>query len=171
MQRMPPNMPPRQNNQNGTGAAVSPALNMARRIRSEQGAEQARQYLLDMEPYLAPAERAHIAEQLGVALPPRQERTQAAPTPPMGGGMPMGGNPLSALGAMGGNPLAALGAMGGNAGGANPMQLIQMLSGMQGGGAGNAGASGAPAGMGGMGNIMQMAQMMQTLGPLLGGKK
>lgn len=164
MQRMPPTMPPRQNNQNGNGAAASPALNMARRIRSEQGAEQARQYLMDMEPYLAPAERAHIAEQVGVTLPPKQGGA---------GSMPNAGaaNPMNA-----GNPFSALGAMpgGGGNGGANPMQLLQMLSGMQGGGnGGGLGSLGNIMGnMGGMGNIMQMAQMMQTLGPLMqGGKK
>ena len=82
MQRTPQNMmPPRgrqQQNQNtgrpqggGQSIPASPALTMARRIRNEQGQERAKQYLMAMEPFLAPAERAHIAEQLGVPLPAR----------------------------------------------------------------------------------------------------
>ncbi len=166
MQRMPPNMPPRKNDPNGMSQPTSPALHMARRIRSEQGAEQARQYLVAMEPYLAPAERRHIAEQVGVSLPTRQESApvQNAAAPSAGGA-----NPLAGLGGMGGaNPLVALGNMGGgNGGGGNPMQLLQMLSGMGGSGGGR----GSLGNMGGMGNMGNMMQMMQALGPLLGGKK
>ena len=73
MQKTPQNMMPprgRQQNQNtgrpqtqpgsqGNGQSIpaSPALVMARRIRNEQGQERARQYLMAMEPFLAPAER------------------------------------------------------------------------------------------------------------------
>ena len=166
MQRMPPNLPPRQSREAGT-IPQSPALNMARRIRSEQGAEQARQYLMDMEPYLAPAERNHIASQIGVNLPKRQENRNmpqqpAQPSQPVQQGGAQGSmNPLSMLGGLGG--------MGGMNGG-NPMQLLQMLGGGLGGGNGNPAPGGMP-GMGGMGNIMQLAQMMQSLGPLMGGKK
>lgn len=162
MQRMPPNIPPRQS-RDANPIPASPALNMARRIRSEQGAEQARQYLMDMEPYLAPAERNHIASQIGVNLPRQQ---QGQPVQHNQQQFPSGAQP-------GGNPLAMLGGLGGG----NPMQLLQMLGGGLGGGAANGGGTnggGAPGGMpglGGIGNIMQMAQMMQTLGPLLGGKK
>lgn len=158
MQRMPPNIPPRQ--RESGEAPVSPALNMARRIRSEQGAEQARQYLMDMEPYLAPAERNHIAAQLGVELPRRQNAPAAPPVQQnpqqFQNGAQVNFNPLSMLGGMNGG---------------NPMQLLQMLGGAPKGGANGAGAPGGMPGAGGFGNIMQLAQMMQMLGPLMGGKK
>lgn len=159
MQRMPPNMPPRQNGTQNQRPA-SPALNMAQRIRSEQGAQRAAQYLMDMEPYLAPAERAHIAEQIGVTLP--QRRTQPQPQP-QNAGAPMGGMPFSGM-PNGGMPNGA-NPFGGMPNGGNPMQLLQMLGGMPG--------AGMPGGMpgGDMGNMMQMAQMLKNLGPLLGGKK
>ncbi|MDO5110709.1 MAG: hypothetical protein Q4E65_00225 [Clostridia bacterium] len=152
MQRMPPNMPPRQNGTPNQRPA-SPALNMAQRIRSEQGTQRAAQYLMDMEPYLAPAERAHIAEQIGVTLPQRRTQPQSQ-AQPQSAGAPTGGMPF------GGIPNGGTG--GGMPGGGNPMQLLQMLGGMPGG---------VPGGMPGGGNMGNMMQMLQTLGPLLGGKK
>lgn len=44
---------------------ASPALLMARRIRSEQGVEQLKRFLNSMEPFVAPAERWKIAESMG----------------------------------------------------------------------------------------------------------
>lgn len=73
MQRIAPNaMPPRKSGTNqpcgGKGEEESPAYRMARRIQREQGPQRATQYLNAMEPFLAPAERAHIAERLGLRL-------------------------------------------------------------------------------------------------------
>ena len=74
MQRIAPNaMPPRKSGTNqpcgGKGEEESPAYRMARRIQREQGPQRATQYLNAMEPFLAPAERAHIAERLGLHPP------------------------------------------------------------------------------------------------------
>ena len=171
MQRTPQNMmPPRgrqQQNQNtgrpqggGQSIPASPALTMARRIRNEQGQERAKQYLVAMEPFLAPAERAHIAEQLGVPLPARPVQQPApgpSPAPPFGQQppqqAPFSGRPF---GQAGGMPFMGKGGMN------NPLQMVQMLSGL--GGMGK--KAGAPAGNG-MGDPMMLAQM---LGSMMGKK-
>ncbi len=171
MQRTPQNMmPPRgrqQQNQNagrpqggGQSIPASPALTMARRIRNEQGQERAKQYLMAMEPFLAPAERAHIAEQLGVPLPARPVQ-QPAPGPssaPPFGQHPQQQAPFSGMpfGQAGGMPFMGKGGMN------NPLQMVQMLSGL--GGMGK--KAGAPAGNG-MGDPMMLAQM---LGSMMGKK-
>lgn len=171
MQRTPQNMmPPRgrqQQNQNagrpqggGQSIPASPALTMARRIRNEQGQERAKQYLMAMEPFLAPAERAHIAEQLGVPLPARPVQ-QPAPGPssaPPFGQQPQQQAPFSGrpFGQAGGMPFMGKGGMN------NPLQMVQMLSGL--GGMGK--KAGAPAGNG-MGDPMMLAQM---LGSMMGKK-
>lgn len=162
MQKTPQNMMPprgRQQNQNtgrpqtqpgsqenGQSIPASPALVMARRIRNEQGQERARQYLMAMEPFLAPAERAHIAEQLGVTLPVRPAQQQAAPgqnTPPFAG---------QPFGSSGGMPFMGKGGMN------NPLQMMQMFSGMNGMGKKGGAQSG-----GGMGDPMMLAQMFGSL--------
>ena len=171
MQRTPQNMmPPRgrqQQNQNtgrpqggGQSIPASPALTMARRIRNEQGQERAKQYLMAMEPFLAPAERAHIAEQLGVPLPARPVQQPApgqSPAPPFGQ-QPQQQAPFSGMpfGQAGGMPFMGKGGMN------NPLQMVQMLSGL--GGMGK--KAGAPAGNG-MGDPMMLAQM---LGSMMGKK-
>ena len=171
MQRTPQNMmPPRgrqQQNQNtgrpqggGQSIPASPALTMARRIRNEQGQERAKQYLMAMEPFLAPAERAHIAEQLGVPLPARPVQQPApgpSPAPPFDQ-QPQQQAPFSGMpfGQAGGMPFMGKGGMN------NPLQMVQMLSGL--GGMGK--KAGAPAGNG-MGDPMMLAQM---LGSMMGKK-
>lgn len=173
MQKTAPSMPPRP--KPASGPMRSPAFSMAQRIKSEQGAEQAGRYLMAMEPYLAPAERAHIAEQLGVKLPTAS--AQATPPPPMQppalppvqtpaqspvpSAPPMQNNAPFASGA---NPLAALGNLGRQG---VPMQMLQMLSALGGGNNGGVGALGG--GLGNLGNIAQLAQLAQSIGPLLGG--
>lgn len=190
MQRIAPNaMPPRSGNGSRPGSGnmgageESPAFRMASRIRAEQGAERAAQYLGAMEPFLAPAERAHIAERLGLRLPepppayqpppPSFQAPQAAPNPGNTGGLgSMGGlGNMGGLGSMGGlgNIAGMLGGMNGgnmgplgNIGGL--MQMMQMMQGLTGGGK-NAGlGNGGP----GLGNPMQLAQM---LGGLMGGNR
>lgn len=167
MQRISPNtMPPRgSGNRPGSsgGSAESPAFRMASRIRAEQGPERAAQYLRAMEPFLAPAERSHIAQQLGLRLPtppppPAQPAPPAVSNPPAFNGMP-GLSNMQNLGAM--SNMGPLGNIG------NIMQMMQLFQGLSGGnGGGNAGGN-PLAGLGG-GNPMQLAQM---LGGLMGGKK
>ncbi|MEA5059538.1 MAG: hypothetical protein VB049_05815 [Candidatus Pelethousia sp.] len=168
MQRIAPNtLPPRGGNgsrQGGTsGQGESPAFRMANRIRSEQGADRAAQYLNAMEPFLAPAERAHIAEQLGLRISVPQPQAQPAPPPPPPppsgqGSMPnMGTMPgVGAMPGLGGASMPNMGPLG-NIG--NIMQMMQLFQGLSSGGQGG--------GIGG-GNPMQFAQM---LGNLMGGKK
>lgn len=177
MQRIAPNtVPPRQSdgNQNNRNTGGSPALMMGRRIRAEQGAERAQQYLAAMEPFVAPAERAHIAQQLGVQLPARAERNkelQAQPQgessqPPNFGGMPNfsgipnfggGGTPnfsgMPNLGGMSGMPNFANMAGGGN----NIAQMMQMMNAFNAMGGGGKGKM----------DPMMMAQM---LGSIMGKK-
>lgn len=164
MQRIAPNtLPPRGSGGRpggGGGQGESPAFRMASRIRTEQGADRAAQYLKAMEPFVAPAERAHIAQQLGLSMPPDPPPPQpsqsvggAAPAqamPPFGGGLPNLG-PLGNLGGLGN--MGNLGNLG------NIMQMVQLFQGLSGSGGG-----GGP----GNGNPMQLAQM---LGSLMGAKK
>jgi len=125
---------------NGQGTAPSPALQLAERIRNEQGKERAQQFLLAMEPFLAPAERSHIAGKIGVSLP---QRPVAAPQQPQGsdtlGQMrpPFGTAPFSPQ--QGGNPLqmmqmlSGLGGKGQKGGmGADPLALAQLLGSVMG---------------------------------------
>ena len=51
---------------------VPASMQLARRIRREQGVEQVRRFLIAMEPFLAPYERMAIAEHMGIRLPPSQ---------------------------------------------------------------------------------------------------
>ncbi len=162
MQRIAPNtIPPRGGSggrQGGAGGlGESPAYRMASRIRAEQGPERAAQYLRAMEPFLAPAERSHIAQQLGLRVPapppPAQPPPPAVSSQPAFGGLPgFDGGAMPNMGNMG--PLGNIG---------NIMQMMQLFQGLSGGGAG-----GNPAGGLGGGNPMQLAQM---LGSLMGGKK
>lgn len=146
---------PKQNMPNGQPGATyvqnSPAYVMAARIKNEQGAERAGEYLAAMEPFLAPGERAHIAARLGVPMivrePPRQAPQYQAPPqgtvrPQANGGMGEAMQMmqmLSMLGSMngqktaqgnGGSGFGGLGGMGGLGG--DPMMLAQMLSGLMG---------------------------------------
>ena len=153
MQRIAPNtVPPRQsgNTQNNPNQGGSPALVMAKRIRAEQGAERARQYLMAMEPFVAPAERAHIAQQLGIQLPAHTERPpephNAPQSEPAGFQLPNFGNVN--------NNIPNFGSVNNNIpnfGGANNAMPNFM-------------------GMGGNNNLMQMMQMMNALGGMQGGK-
>lgn len=169
MQRIAPNaMPPRSGNGSRPGGNMgageeSPAFRMASRIRAEQGPERAAQYLGAMEPFLAPAERAHIAERLGLRLPepqpayqpqpPSFQAPQAAPGPGNMGGL---GNMANMLGGMNGGNMGPLGNIG------NLMQMMQVMQGLTGG------AKGQGGGGAGLGNPMQLAQM---LGSLMGGNR
>lgn len=120
----------------------SPALMMAGRIRKEQGAERAAQYLEAMEPFIAPGERSHIAHVLG--LPQPVETVRQNPAPPqgfpqnMGMGMGMGG--MGNLANIG-NIMNLMQLMNGFKGDSqqsqspNPMQIAQLLGGLMGGGA------------------------------------
>ena len=139
MQRMAPNSVPASKPMPAKPDIIeeaSPALLMARRIRSEQGVEQLKRFLNSMEPFVAPAERMKIAESMGVRLNPSSPRAEPeAAKPPLG--MPtipsapmMGqsqGNPMSILSSMLGNK--GMGA--GNGGGLDPMMLMQMMNGMK----------------------------------------
>ena len=180
MQRTPQNtMPPgsRQVNpqQNGQHPA-SPAYTMAARIRNEQGKERAADYLAAMEPFLAPGEREHIAQSLG--LPPQrpqpqqqayqqsaayqqptygqrpyqqQQQPQYAPPPyQQTFQQPQGNDPMQLL-----QMLSGLGGLGGKNGG-NPI----------GNAAGNAFSNAFGSAFGG-GNPMMLAQL---LGGLMGKK-
>ncbi|MCE5234673.1 MAG: hypothetical protein ABFC62_03385 [Clostridiaceae bacterium] len=165
MQRIAPNtVPPRQSdgNRNNQNTGGSPALMMGRRIRAEQGAERAQQYLAAMEPFVAPAERAHIAQQLGVQLPVRAERNKEPQPPPQGesfqppnfGGMPnFSGMPNFGGGGMNGMPnFAGLGGGGNNL--AQMMQMMNAFNAMGGGGKGK----------------MDPMMMAQMLGSMMGKK-
>lgn len=91
----------------------SPAFLLALRIKNEQGTIKAAEFLLAMEPYLAPMERMHISNRLGLpnVQKPVQNTAQktAAPnfTMPQNNGFNMP-----------------------NMGSMNPLSLINMLSGM-----------------------------------------
>lgn len=156
----------------GQSVPASPALAMARRIRNEQGQERARQYLMAMEPFLAPAERAHIAQQLGVTLPmpsapsfaqgqpnqtqqapgqPQPSFNQGQPYPPFAGAP--GGMPF---GQAGGIPFMGKGSMN------SPLQMMQVLSSL-----GGMGKKGSAQGGNGTGDPMMLAQM---LGSMMGKK-
>jgi len=152
MQRIAPNtVPPRQSGGGGnnSGHNDSPALVMGRRIRAEQGVERARQYLIAMEPFIAPAERAHIAQQLGIQLPMHQEQRHfepnneprdtgySQPTMPNFGNVNVNGIPN--LAGMGNNNLMqmmqmmnAFGGMQGSKGKMDPMLMAQMFGSMMG---------------------------------------
>lgn len=110
--------------------SASPAFTMASRIKREQGAGRAAEYLAAMEPYLAPAERAHIASQLNLpSYAPPPPPVQAAPQSPISGSMndPMQLLSLfSMLGGMGAGKSGAEGVAG------NPMMLAQLLGNIMG---------------------------------------
>lgn len=65
---------------------ASPALLMARRIRSEQGVEQLKRFLNSMEPFVAPAERMKIAESMGVRLNPSGPKAEPQAAKPISRG-------------------------------------------------------------------------------------
>lgn len=175
MQRIAPNaMPPRKSGANqpcgGKGEEESPAYRMARRIQREQGPQRAAQYLSAMEPFLAPAERAHIAERLGLRLPPSGNAPFTPPAHGPGeagscqGNGEQGHKPNSA--GLGGSPgMGPMPGFGGNRGFnglgdmGSLMQMMQMFQGLSGNGSGWNNS---------MGNPMQLAQM---LGSLLGGNR
>ncbi|MBE6032628.1 MAG: hypothetical protein E7224_05490 [Clostridiales bacterium] len=166
MQRMPPNYSTRRLPGNRGFEEASPALRMAERIRNEQGLQGARDYLAAMEPYLAPGERRHIAERLGVELPRPMEnrgREENAFFPPAANST----RPPSAFGQ---SPFVrqepfletkgnteTFPSVPGLGNGGNPMQLLQMLGGM------NPQSTG-PAPLGQMNQLMQMMNLMQMLG-------
>ena len=71
---LPPNAKSEGTRKKSDNAAqpVPAAMQLARRIRREQGVEQVRRFLIAMEPFLAPYERMAIAEHMGIRLPPSQ---------------------------------------------------------------------------------------------------
>ena len=117
------------------------AMSLAYRIRNEQGMERARQFLIAMEPFLAPMERQHIAEQVGVQIPPPQPRYERESGAQYSGAQSGGGGAdpmqlirmLSGLsGKQQGGGMPNLSGMGGGTGGMDPMLMAQLLSGMMG---------------------------------------
>ncbi|MDO4568428.1 MAG: hypothetical protein Q4B99_05645 [Clostridia bacterium] len=123
------------------GSEPSPALQLARRIRAEQGVGQLKRFLNAIEPFVAPAERQSIAESMGVRLEnaqdeqamPRQSpyRDGAAPSSaPYGspainaGGMDMFSLLQGIMGRQGGAPTQ------GSGGGMDPMLLAQLMNAM-----------------------------------------
>ncbi|MBQ7114389.1 MAG: hypothetical protein IJO10_09160 [Clostridia bacterium] len=120
----------------GQDTGTSPALQLAMRIRNEQGRERAAQFLLAMEPFLAPAERSHIAAKIGVSLPQKQPQPPHGNDPFSGGKLPLpqmpfqqnGGDPLQMM-----QMLSGLGAMGQKGGmGADPASLARLLGSVMG---------------------------------------
>ena len=149
------------------GGAASPALAMAKRIRSEQGQERARQYLNAMEPFLAPAERAHIAQQLGVSLSNRQTRAEDVQRRPQ----QSASSGAAAQSSSQQNPVGGAGTPGAGIFDQMPgqqnnmmnqinstMQMMQALSGFS----GNGGGGGK--------SMMEQMMMMQMLGNMFGKK-
>ncbi len=132
MQRIPnnhyaPRTQPKQEQPQNAGSA----LQLARRIRNEQGAERARQYLIAMEPFLAPAERYHIADQLGIPVPrpsdgimSPQPQPQSQPRQPQNNNAMNMANPMQLI-----SMLQALNPKGGAGGGIgmDPMALTQLM--------------------------------------------
>lgn len=76
------NVNAKKNNQNYSGEAgtelSSPMLHMARRVRSEQGIEQLKSFLVAMEPFSAPNELRSISLSFGMDYDslPRQRHSQ-----------------------------------------------------------------------------------------------
>jgi hypothetical protein len=128
----------------------SPALQLARRIRYEQGTEQLRRYLSAIEPFIAPAERAAIAKQMGIQIvkaqssSPKEAQSQPVirqeePDDPHESYQPRQQGPansqqmqmLQMLAQLAGGGMPGLGNLGGamnSNGGLNPMLLAQLLS-------------------------------------------
>ncbi len=124
-------IPPNRNNNtpstniNSDFQNESPAFLLALRIKNEQGAAKAAEFLLAMEPYLAPFERMHISSRLG--LPNVQKQAPKSMPSQQGTGnvnftMPQNNN--FNMPGMGGFNMPNMG------GGMNPMALINMLSGI-----------------------------------------
>jgi hypothetical protein len=127
----------------------SPALQLARRIRYEQGTEQVRRYLSAIEPFIAPAERAAIAKQMGIQIvkahsAPKEAESrpviqQESPDEPSESYQPRQAGPANSqqmqmmqmLAQLAGGGMPGLGNLGGamnSSGGLNPMLLAQLLS-------------------------------------------
>ena len=143
VQRTPQQMrstPAKQRERSGEGkgedTCTSPALQLAMRIRNEQGRERAAQFLLAMEPFLAPAERSHIAAKVGVSLPQKQPLPPNGSDPFSGTKPPMpqmpfqhqGSDPLQMMQMLSG--LSTMGQKGGM--GADPVSLARLLGSVMG---------------------------------------
>lgn len=140
-----PMLPPDAGNaqpQHGGASAVPPALELARRIRREQGGKQVQRFLEAMEPFLAPFERQSIAEQMGVSLPAR-------PVPESHASCPAPGRPWRQP------PYAAPPPAASPTGGMNSQLLMQLLGQMTGG-------KGLAGGAGGM-NPAMLAQLLGSM--------
>lgn len=150
---LPPQKRPIQPQSQENQQTATPAQMLARRIRREQGPEQAKRFLYAMEPFIAPAERMNIAKMLGIQLEYRPDNrhtgaqqnahypeqhydapvfNQSPQQQPAGDGfmgqMPQGGmnRPMQMM-----QMLSQMPGMAGGAGGAmNPMMLAQMFGGM-----------------------------------------
>lgn len=68
-------------NRNEGNGEAQPLVKLARRIRSEQGAEQLKAFLQAMTPFFAPNELKNIAEDFGVEFRERQPEPPAQPQP------------------------------------------------------------------------------------------
>lgn len=64
-------------NTNPQQPSESPAFLLAKRIKNEQGAQKASEFLLAIEAFIAPAERVHISSRL--SLPSIQKKAPQAP--------------------------------------------------------------------------------------------
>ncbi len=127
----------------GQNTGASPALQLAMRIRNEQGRERAAQFLLAMEPFLAPAERSHIAAKIGVSLPQKQPAQQRGNDPFSETHTPVQQMPFS------------------QQRGSDPLQMMQMLSGL-----GGLGGMGQKNGMG-----TDPAALARLLGSVMGNRQ
>lgn len=113
MQRVPvrqrQHMMPQQNQRQQSMSDTSPALLLARRVRSEQGVEQLKAYLVAIEPFVAPNEVRAIGSAFGID-------TDALPRPNIRQNQNQQGN-------------AQNNSIGG--GNRNQMQMLQMIMNMQ----------------------------------------
>lgn len=156
MQKIAPHTVPLAQQQQSDPAAPSPAMQLAQRIRREQGLEHARRYLEAMEPFIALGERERIAEHIGVPLAVKRAEPHTNSAPVKNNGQNFNNAPNNPMGGgMGGGPMGGMGNMG-----ANPMQLMQMMSQMGGSGGGGMNS------MSGM-NPMMLAQLF---GNMMGGR-
>lgn len=135
----------------------SPIVNMARRIRDEQGVSGLRDFLSAMEPFAAPNELRSLASRFGMDYDEirerRRERAENERDYGSRNGMNQNGRQGGMNGGFGPDPQIL-----------QMMQAMQMMNGM----GGMQGQQKRAANTGGQGNPMQLMQLMQML-PMLRG--
>ncbi|OQB23915.1 MAG: hypothetical protein BWY11_01520 [Firmicutes bacterium ADurb.Bin182] len=137
----------------------SPALQLAQRIRYEQGTEQLRRYLTAIEPFIAPAERAAIAKQMGIQI------VKAQQSPPQSQNQYFQPEEAGGSGQINENRQSQQPDTANNSGRMNQqMQIIQLLAQLAGGGMPGLGnLSNAFNSSGGGMNPMLLAQLLNSL--------